>query len=259
MLIGLSIESVITSTQEYRGQHALRVDLVWRTLPAGCIFASKGPAAFHPSGDLSALLGIANSKPFLGLVSLQMAFGSYEVGVIQRTPIPDTFETEAEMLGDLALRCIGVKRGFDTANETSHAFQLPAVLQMEHTTLRERLTRWQSHVYDGERHLAESQEEIDNIAFGLYGMGDEDRQAIEGSLFGASDTKGSDELEGVQDNKEFDETTAALDSGTLISDLLSYVVGCVLGRWDARLALDLSLAPKLADPFDPLPVARREC
>ena len=37
-------------------------------------------------------------------------------------------------------------------------------------------------------------------------------------------------------------------------DLLSYSVGSAFGRWDVRIAIDQSLAPKLPDPFDPLPV-----
>ena len=36
--------------------------------------------------------------------------------------------------------------------------------------------------------------------------------------------------------------------------LTGYAVGGALGRWDVRFAIDPSLAPKLADPFDPLPV-----
>ena len=39
-----------------------------------------------------------------------------------------------------------------------------------------------------------------------------------------------------------------------VADLISYFVGVVFGRWDLRIALDPSLAPKLPDPFDPLPV-----
>ena len=55
------------------------------------------------------------------------------------------------------------------------------------------------------------------------------------------------------ETEETDEAAALLDSGTLVADLLSYAVGCVFGRWDARVALNPSLAPKLADPFAPLP------
>ena len=37
-------------------------------------------------------------------------------------------------------------------------------------------------------------------------------------------------------------------------DLLSYCIGCAMGRWDLRLALDPSLARGPSEPFDPLPV-----
>ena len=36
--------------------------------------------------------------------------------------------------------------------------------------------------------------------------------------------------------------------------LVSYCVGCIFGRWDARIAVDPSLAPELPGPFDPLPI-----
>ena len=39
-----------------------------------------------------------------------------------------------------------------------------------------------------------------------------------------------------------------------IGDILSEFVGIIFGRWDVRIALDPAIAPKLPDPFDPLPV-----
>ena len=60
-----------------------------RGMPAGCVFGHKGPAAFVEGDsprELLALLAITTSSTFCYLVELQMAFGSYEVGVIQRTP-----------------------------------------------------------------------------------------------------------------------------------------------------------------------------
>ena len=44
------------------------------------------------------------------------------------------------------------------------------------------------------------------------------------------------------------------ESVFLTKTLISQIIGLVFGRWDVRIALDTSLAPKLADPFDPLPV-----
>jgi len=39
-----------------------------------------------------------------------------------------------------------------------------------------------------------------------------------------------------------------------IRKIISYIVGVAFGRYDVRIALDPSLAPKLPHPFDPLPV-----
>jgi hypothetical protein len=37
-------------------------------------------------------------------------------------------------------------------------------------------------------------------------------------------------------------------------DLISYLVGCALGRWDVRIGRDPTLAPPAPDPFDPVPI-----
>ncbi len=41
--------------------------------------------------------------------------------------------------------------------------------------------------------------------------------------------------------------------GWVAEGFLSYCVGCVLGRWDVRLATGVKQPPVLADPFDPVP------
>ncbi len=236
-------------TWPLRTQRGLSV----RVFSQGCIFSHKGPAIFSESEPLASLLAIANSKAFRALVELQMAFGSYEVGVLQRTPIPDLQWTQAERLGELALVCVDVKRDLDSANETSHAFSLPALLQAEAATLQERPARWQERVLDGERQLAEHQREIDDTVFRLYDIEGTDRRVIEESLNGGDGAVISDGDEPTE-TEGAEEATAVLDGGALVADLLSYALGCVFGRWDARIALDPSLAPKLADPFAPLPV-----
>jgi len=183
-----------------------------------------------------------------------MAFGSYEIGVIQRTPVPNALETRAEVLGNLALRCVDVKRGFDTVNEVSRVFCLPALLQTNEETLGERLAlRW-DRISSSERQLADYQRKIDDVAFRLYGIEGADRHTIEASLSSKDGATGSGEDDGAPESEDAKEATAVLDGGTLVADLLSYAVGCVFGRWDARIALAPSLAPKLADPFAPLPI-----
>jgi hypothetical protein len=98
-----------------------QLGLSFRALPAGGIFGHKGPVAFLNSRQLKPLLAVVNSRAFHALVELQMAFGSYEAGVIKRTPVLELPETDEKLLSDLALSCIEIKRGLDTANETKYS------------------------------------------------------------------------------------------------------------------------------------------
>src|SRR5262249_20767156 len=75
-----------------------------RYLPRGTIFGSKGPGAFGKNDSplaSSALCAVLNSTPFRGFLATQMTFGSYEVGVIQRTPVPDLSPDDENALAAL--------------------------------------------------------------------------------------------------------------------------------------------------------------
>jgi hypothetical protein len=71
--------------------------LGFRVLPSGCVFSVKGSAAFCAGNvpeSLLSLLALVVSSPFSSLVELQLAAAdaaarAYEVGVIQRTPVPN--------------------------------------------------------------------------------------------------------------------------------------------------------------------------
>lgn len=224
-----------------------------RVLQAGCVFGDKGPAIFAPDDDLPVLLALTNSAPFRLLVSLQMTFGSYEVGVIQRTPVPH-FADEGKELGCMALSCVALKQSIDTAEETSHIFTLPGILRVGGETLAQRANAWTKGVEQSRKQLAGHQAEIDDIAFRLYGIEDDDRRSMQGSMqLELADVDETPEQEG---DGEGDDGRGAdtPDSGTLVIDLLSYAVGCAVGRWDVRLATGERAAPELPDPFAPLPL-----
>ena len=232
-------------------EHFFRAGLTWprrtssgislRAMPAGCIFADKGPAAFVANdepADLLALLALANSRPFSILVELQLAAAdaaarSYEVGIIQKTPIPPLATEQRQQLARLARRAWSLKRTLDTVNETSHAFLLPAAL------------RSRPGAYDPpaiEAELTRIQAEIDAIAFDLYDFAEADRQAVNG-------IEAQTEVAPVAD--EDDESTEAEVPSA--DALLSWAVGVAFGRFDWRLASGEREAPPEPDPFDPLP------
>ncbi len=195
-----------------------------------------------------------------------MAFGSYEVGVIQRTPVPDLDNPQGVRLGELALACVELKRDLDRANETSHVFHLPALLQVAGETLAARAAAWAARVAATGAQLAANQGEIDEIAFALYGI---DRAAIEdagGNHRGTEALSSEDAVGGnhrgteaqssdEDEDEEEDGSTAVSpsDSLSLCASVVSYLVSCAFGRFDIRYATGALTLPALPDPFAPLP------
>ncbi len=210
-------------------------------MPAGCIFGHKGPAVFFKEDDsvsLLSLLALATSSAFRYLVDLQMAFGSYEVGVIQRTPVPKLPNSIHRELAHHTWRAWSLKRTLDTVNETSHAFLLPVPLLI-------RLGSYDPRSMEAE--LIQIQRAIDDLSFGAYELDGDDRAAIEAwaSSKPASGVSADDETAGDDpDDTPPSDTTAALHS---------WAVGVAFGRFDIRLANGERQPPPEPEPFDPLP------
>jgi len=175
-----------------------------------------------------------------------MTFGSYEIGVIQRTPIPDLTGEEAATLAALAHRAWSLKRNLDTITQTSHAFLLPALLQAQGNTLSQRAQAWGHLVAATEEKLADIQAEIDRIAFELYGISPED--------IGSGSFSPADPAETTEDDSDDDDDPAeTADLPALVEGLLEYSLGVAFGRFDLRLALGERDYPAEPEPFDPLP------
>lgn len=224
-----------------------------RAYQAGCIFAHKGPAAFAPYQQLAPLLALVNSRVFSQFISLHMAVGSYEVGVIQRTPVPNLSGSSVLLLQKLASSCVERKRFLDTAREVARVFRQPELLHVLGDSLSVRYSEWNSIVNGVQAELDERQREVDAIVYDVYGIGDHDQAAMGDSL-----GRGGDSDPDGDDADGDDETTGASGlSGTaptdLVAALLSYAVGCAFGRWDVRIGKGEKEPPPLPGPFDPLP------
>jgi hypothetical protein len=229
-----------------------------RAMPASCIFADKGPAAFVVDDDrelMLSLLATLNSRAFRALVDLQMAFGSYEVGVIQRTPLPHIDQSHKASLAGRARRAWSLRRSLDTGVETSHAFVLSALLQVEGASPAERADGWAARVGAVEGELEEIQAEIDERCFELYGIEEADRRAISEGLVGATDDVEAEGHAGkVDETEEEQEAEADVDAAGLAAELVLWAVGVAFGRFDVRLATGERALPDEPEPFDPLPV-----
>jgi len=209
-----------------------------RIMPNGCAFSHKGPAIFaEDQEELVLLLALLNSKPGRSLVDLQMAVGSFEAGVLQRLPIPETGPQDRATCVKLARRIHDVHRNVDTTNETSHVFILPAVLRSSEGTVRKRLDAWNQIVSRAGVQIREDSCRIDEVLYQLYGFSDQDRATADQEL--GRDVKG---------------LPHQLPPQKAAADVVSWSVGVAVGRFDVRLATGERPIPELRDPFEPLPV-----
>ena len=103
----------------------------------------------------------------------------------------------------------------DTVNEISHAFILPSYI-------RNRLGDYNPS--DIEEELNQIQNEIDDIAFELYGFTEQDRLAI------------IEEYQRTLSNNDSDDEDDSIDASDT-ETLLSWAVGVAFGRFDIRLAI----------------------
>ncbi len=240
-----------------------------RVIPAGCIFGHKGPAVFIDSNDendLLSALAVTNSAAFSACIELQLAAGeaaarSYEVGVIQRTPIPNLSVDHRSTLARLARRGWLLRRNLDTPNENSHAFTLPALLQVSGDSLAARVTAWVEYVQTTNAEIDAIRAEIDDLCFALYDIGEGDRRAIIdgfGTSTGESGeiSAGSEEdaTEDDADNETDNDNASNSDAASLAAELVSWAVGVAFGRFDLRFAIAARSLPTDPKPFDPLPV-----
>lgn len=258
-----------------------------RALPSGCVFGHRGPCVFtEDQTSLPCLLALLGSSIFRFIVSLSLGLAdagrrSYEVGIIQRTPVPGLLPADESALASLARDAWSLKRALDTRTEYSHAFSLPALLQSPSTTLAARATAWADRVRSTDTELTAIQAEIDDRCFALYDINDEDRKAITEGFGGTAAAPPTDAAEAdaesasapvsssasdpttsarrAADDADFsdesDESTLAIaDATALTADLLSWSIGVAFGRFDLRLATGERALPPEPDPFDPLPV-----
>jgi hypothetical protein len=85
-------------------------------LPAGCVFADKGPAVFSSPRLAPAMLGILFSQLYQQLIEISLAAGeetqsgtasrSYEVGLIQRLPFPELSDVAEKLLTSAVLNIV---------------------------------------------------------------------------------------------------------------------------------------------------------
>lgn len=294
-----------------------------RLLPAGCAFASKGPAAFPTATQtpVAGLLGVLSSSAAFLLMSVRLQTAdespksiskSYEVGLVRDLPLPDLRLEQMARVSTLATRAV-LAAATDQISEQGEVVTLfsaaSAVVRISETfgASVEAAVRLRE---DQHIAIADHTSEIDTIIAAGYGFGPAARatellelespigrypetariddvlferayltvarlpdDALPGGEAAAVDVR-VEHRRGRQAKlrtetaicrlfeappKTIAETRRRLgllraeDTERVAAELLSYTLGAVFGRWDARLALHPEWAPQLTDPFAALP------
>ena len=245
-----------------------KTNLSIRVMPTGCIFGDKGPALFVAEDDraeLQSLLAIANTKVFRALIEFQLAAAdakaggaarSYEVGILQRTPIPPLSRCAQDELSRLACEAWSKKRSLDVRTETSHAFVLPALLQVVGDDFHARSSAWRDYIARVVAELAAIETALDERCFVLYGIDEADRLTIsDGFGTSTSDQDSNDDAEddgGEEGDDHQEAQSSEIDAG-LAAEVISWAVGVSFGRFDVRVAIGTPGPLLTPEIFDPLP------
>jgi hypothetical protein len=221
-------------------------------LPAGTIISVRGSGIFGDKQDLLKIAGLFSSSAFDFLVKCMLGrFGhpQFDNGTLCQAPVPAGFPDSASVLELPTKRAINLKRELDTQNENSHAFVLPAALQVSGATLIARYAAWEDKIETVAAELQAIQEQIDQLAFALYEINSSDQYAIANG-YAASD----DDAEDAIVDEASDAPIERYSLREFAEELLSWAVGVAFGRFDVRYATGEKEPSVPADPFEALPL-----
>ena len=199
-------------------------------LPSGGYFSVAGKGIFGKSLSNKALLQLINTPSCQYLVSLRRERldldPQYQEGDVARMPWPKIPDSSVCELEESGIENAILVREIACYDEVDHCF-LRHIDSEETTRARQR----------AEKAIRLSEQEADVAFRRLLGLDEQDSRFIQQEIFPRWYTRS---------------TANWFVPGNI--DRIQYIVGLIFGRWDIRIALNPSLAPKLPDPFDPLPV-----
>jgi hypothetical protein len=219
-----------------------------RVKDAGTIHSHVGHSAF-PYADMHLdELCWLNSLPAKFLLRMMTTY-KWEVGYVQKIPIP--ISKPKTINKHLPLDLFSKYRERFISDETTHVFSLPSLITIHTVSISRAGEILDTHSNGVIEYTEGIQDKINNIVYRLYDIDSGDREYIE------KESRGNSKSELGEDYENSRESEEAIISDNLygwIHNVLMWSVGVAFGRWDIRMAMDRSLIPKLADPFDPLPV-----
>ena len=217
--------------------------LVPYIVPAGVIPTAGRSQAFPNEGEEYSVLAICASNMGSAIARFggeKFSWPTFQAGLVQNLPSCEFDESTLCQIKAFVDSEVEKRRKKIQFYEPYQDFVMPAWLQKENVD-----TSWNVASLLGaalEQRIAQA-----------IGLDIKCYQELERDILEAVSMRGNARCE----DEENQETTVQLIEETPQTNaegLLMYAMGVLMGRWDIRIAKDPSLAPKIADPFAPLPV-----
>lgn len=177
----------------------------FRLLPAGCIFSDVAPTAFSNDGESGPLLAFLNSNLIIRFLEVLSPTTHFETGQLQTLPINRNALGTVKSPEDL----ITISRLDWDSFETSWDFQTLPVLQHKAPTLQQSQEAADAECLARFSRLKELEEENNRLFINAYGLQDEFSPEVP--------------------NEQI--TLYQPDRAEDVKRLLSYILGCAMGRY----------------------------
>jgi hypothetical protein len=228
------------------------VGLNARVLAEGSVFTDTGMAVIvdDPKIRLS-ILGFLNSRLADYCCNSLHPGRKFEIAHVSSLPLPQDLIADAPFRENVE-KAIHLVWRIHSADEDLPFFLLPTLPKCIGTP--DASDSFAPSVSSVANELALLQESINREVFRIFRIPEDEQKEISEALY----QKRGGRLPAVTNiylNPElnFDDHFPNVES-TEIANLISYLLGTSLGRWDIRYATGERQAPEIPDPFDPLPV-----
>lgn len=218
-------------------------------IPSGCIPSVSRYMAFPEAGREIEALGVCASRLSSAFMRFYAEFWqrpNFLVENVKMLPWPQLSSGAHDYFSSLISQEVEKRRQAYQNFEPFHEFVLPA-------KIRDFSNGGTALAFNRHSLLGE---EGERLVAGGYGFTPQQAEAVERDLREAIELQHGSAADSDDDESSNEDSDFVLDTSTYATEEahLSYLMGCVFGRWDIRFAMGSRNPERLPNPFSPLPV-----
>jgi hypothetical protein len=224
-----------------------------RVLPEGAIFSLAGSGVFSDRVPLPRVLGYLGSTLVDFFLRMTADGRKWDPGYLKRIPVPPG---DLSLIDAAASRAVAAAQIKCTFEETTREFISPAgTTSLGKGTLEALASARHAGGEELAAQISTAEKEIDQGVFGAFGFSPSDivMARAEVERFAREVAESLDAEPDGDAAEDSGENDVDVDLAGVAAELMSFAIGCVLGRWDVRVARSPELVPQLQEPFGKLP------